>query len=223
MKKLFTLSLRLGKIKKTCAGSHQLFSMTLIAGMGAMLATPSFSNGLVENRPWQFQTTADKANKAAVLDIIERKKGGFYDGFNTYNTTNIGSQINCNNSANATGNIADNVQAGPNTEANGDPNISADSAGNSDADTVQSDGLSAGESNNSGSQENSGKTDSTVDGSDINNSSGDVTNGNTNQDLNNDQDNMGAQDAGVDGSTACDLQGTTVHGVVNTSGNGALN
>lgn len=40
----------------------------------AVMTSPTFANGLLENRPWQFQTTTDKANKSAVLDLIERKK-----------------------------------------------------------------------------------------------------------------------------------------------------
>ena len=150
--------------------------VTFFGGVALLFATPTLSNGLLENRPWQFQTSADKANKSVVLDLIERKKGGYYDGFNTYvtNNTNIGSQVNCNNNANATGNIADNGQAGPNTEANGDPNISADSTGNSDTTAAQADGMGSGTTSQSGSQDNSGPIDASVDNSDIDNSFGEV-------------------------------------------------
>lgn len=203
----------------------------LVSGMVVLLATPTLSNGQFENRSWQFQTTADRANKAVVLDLIERKKGGFYDGFNTFvtNTTNIGSQVNCNNAANATGNIADNGQAGPNTEANGTPNISADSLANSDTTTAPADGfgnggqVGSGTTSQSGSQDNSGTINSSVDSSSIDNSFGDVTNGDTNQALNNNQDNSGNQTAGVDGSTACNFDGATVNGTVALPSSGQLN
>jgi hypothetical protein len=196
-----------------------------VSGIVALLATPTLSNGQFENRSWQFQTTGDRANKAVVLDLIERKKGGFYDGFTTVvtNTTNIGTQVNCNNSANATGNIADNGQGGPNTAANGSPNISADSLGNSDTTTALPDGSGSGTSTQSGSQDNSGSIDSAVDGSNIDSSIDGVTNGDTNQALNNDQDNSGNQTAGVDGSTACNLEGSTVNGTVALPNNGQLN
>lgn len=207
-----------------------IFKTTAVACLSCLIAAPSFANGLLENRPWQFQTSADRANKAVVLDLIERKKGGFYDGFNTniYNETNIGSQINCNNAANATANIADNGQAGPNTEANDAPNISADSTGNSDTTTAQNSGPGnggtggAGDTNQASSQDNSGSIDSGVDNSNIDNSFGDVTNGDTNQALNNDQNNSGNQTAGVDG-TACNFGGAKITGNVAVPSNAPLN
>ncbi|RXV58883.1 hypothetical protein C6W92_16105 [Roseovarius sp. A46] len=228
---------------------HTLFQGTLVCAMGVLLATPGLSNGLFENRPWQFQTSADKANKAFVLDIIERKQGGFYDGFNTYNTTNIGTQVFCNNNANATGNIADNGQAGPNTSNNGAPSISADSTANSDTTNSQSDGFGNGgtlstsnssqdtsqtnvansgeiqpgvTTNQDTSQTNSGAIDSGVDNSTIDNSLGDVTNGDTNQALNNDQVNSGNQTAGIDG-TACNFDRPNMTGSGTSLGSGPLN
>lgn len=204
------------------------FSMIAITAW-AFTAVPvaCFANGLFENGPWRFQTSADRANKAVVLDLIERKKGGFYDSFatNIYNETNIGSQINCNNSANATGNIADNSQAGPRTEASGAPNISSDSTGNTDTSSAggSAGSVSGGETSQTGSQTNSGDIESGVDDSSIDNSFGDVTNGDTDQALNNDQDNSGNQTAGVDSSTACNLDGATITGNVTSSGVGPLN
>jgi hypothetical protein len=228
---------------------HTLFQGTLVCALGVLLATPSSANGLFENRPWQFQTTTDKANKAFVLDIIERKQGGFYDGFNTFNTTNIGTQVFCNNNANATGNIAENGQAGPNTSSNGAPSISADSTANSDTTSSQSDGFGNGgtlstetssqdtsqtnvantgeiqpgvTTNQDTSQTNSGAIESGVDNSTIDNSFGDVTNGDTNQALNNDQNNSGNQTAGIDG-TACNFDRPNMTGSGTSLGSGPLN
>lgn len=91
-------------------------NLALCAVAAALLASGSaLANGFSESRPWQFRTTADRANNAIVLDLIERKKGGFYDGFdsttnitnNINNTENFaGDQVNCNVSANATGNAS---------------------------------------------------------------------------------------------------------------------
>ena len=228
---------------------HTLFRGALVCVTGVFLAAPSFANGLLENRSWQFQTSADKANKAFVLDLIEKKKGGFFDGFNNFNTTNIGTQVFCNNNANTTGNIADNGQAGPSTSSNGAPSISADSTANRETTTAQADGFGNGgtlrtaatsqdtsETNiaNTGeiqpgvntsqdtAQENSGAIESGVDNSTIDNIVGDVTNGDTNQALNNDQNNSGTLTAGVDG-TACNFDRPNMTGSGTSPGNGALN
>ena len=188
-----------------------------------------FANGLGENRSWQFNSSADKANKAFVADMIERKKGGFYDGFDNnfitsnYNTTNIGTQINCTNAANATGNIADNQQAGPSTVSNSNPDVIADSTGNIADNQANSDGASSGASPNiGGSQTNDGNVDSSVSNSNINSGVSGVSNGNTAQTLTNNQDNSGNQTAGVDGSTACAMDNSTITGDV-AAGSGALN
>ena len=65
------------------------FAATLAAAV-LLNAPAALANGWFESRPWQFQTSADRANNALLLDMIERKRGGFYDGFSTtitnYNT-----------------------------------------------------------------------------------------------------------------------------------------
>lgn len=193
-----------------------------VAGVGlAVMTSPALANGLLENRPWQFQTTADKANKSVVLDLIERKQGGYYDGFNTYYETNIGTQVNCSNNASATANVADSSQAGPNTEDDSAPNISADGTANSDTTATDALGNAAGggtvgadSTNVTGSQSNSGAINAGVDNSSIDSGFGNVTNGNTDQDFLNNQNNTGDQTAGVDTSTACNFAGTNVSGSV---------
>ena len=176
------------------------------------------ANGLSESRPWQFQTTGDKANKAAVVDLIERKKGGFYDGFNTY--TYIGSQVNCTNSANATANIAENGQAGPRTEANGQPTIEAVTQANADSTSAGVNGplLTTDDTiSQTGNQSNSGDQATDVTESILDTSLGSVRNGSTQQDIANDQFNSGNQDAAIDTSTACNFAGASVSGTVNAS------
>jgi len=85
----------------------------VIASIG--LCGTALANGQEENRSWQFRTTGDRLNNAYVLDIIQRKKNGYYDNLDTTNnyTTNFaGDQINCTVQASATGNLATNSQDG---------------------------------------------------------------------------------------------------------------
>jgi hypothetical protein len=215
-------------------GRQNLMKLITSTGVAvAVMTSPTFANGLLEGRSWQFQTTTDKANKVAVLDIIERRNGGFYDGFGTVQNvdarTYIGAQFNCSNSAQSTGNLADNGQAGPSTSDNSAPNISSDSTGNSDTTSADAAGNAAGTgtvgadlASVTGSQDNSGSIDSGVDGSSIGGFGG-VSNGSTNQDLLNNQDNSGEQTAGVDGSTACNTTTGNISDGSIVNGTGTLN
>jgi hypothetical protein len=175
------------------------------------------ANGFGENSPWQFETPLETSANLAVLDMIERKKGGFYDGFKTvvYSTTvtNIGSQINCSNGASALGNSASNSQTGNAITTNLDGPISATALGNSASTQTGQDG---GTSSNT--QTNSGTQGSSVDGSTVDLTNGSSTNGGTLNDILNNQDNSGDQIAGVNSSTACDMTGNTVTGE-STGGN----
>jgi len=175
------------------------------------------ANGLGEDVSWQFRTSAERANLAVVTDLIEKKKGGFYDGFNTTNhiTTNIGAQVNCNTVADATGNLANSDLGGsaPNQNASGD--IVSDSVGN---EVVEGGEGQAGTAAND--QVNSGTVGSTVTDSGVNSSNGSVSTGDTDNVLNNDQDNSGDQLASVNGSTTCDLSNSTLQGNVLTTTSG---
>lgn len=85
-----------------------------VLGLLCMLTVPTVQAQVwaVEGLPWQFQTATDKNSKAVTLDIIERKKGGYYDSFKTtYNVTNntwIERQYNCDQTSAATGSTANN-------------------------------------------------------------------------------------------------------------------
>ena len=190
----------------------------------AMPAKPILANRLGENSAWQFDTTADKANKAAVLDMMERKKGGYYDGFTTvYNsTTNIGTQINCSNSASATGNVAQNGQTGNSTSATSGTTVNSDATGN-DSTEASGDGDGA----NSTDQTNSGSVDSDVLNSPSNSDTSVSDLSGSDQDLTNDQDNSGDQTATVADSTACTMSGANLTGDVTFNdqsvASGALN
>ncbi|SMO53053.1 hypothetical protein SAMN06265173_10534 [Thalassovita litoralis] len=199
-------------------------SLMLAAVLVGASALSVQANGLGEDRSWQFDTSADKANKAAVLDLIERKKGGYFDSFDTTVNYYIGTQINCSNTASATGNIADNAQTGNAPDVSADGTLTADSTGNISDSTSTTDGL--GDSGSvDGSQTNTGDVDSSVwgsrvDGSNVLNLDG------SNQHLDNIQDNSGDQIATVDNSTACDMGGSTLTGNVTvdpTGTSGALN
>jgi hypothetical protein len=184
------------------------------------LTQSALANGWYESRPWQFDTTADKANKAAVLDMIERKKGGYYDGFSTTinnnSTTNVGTQINCNNLASAIGNEATNGQS-----ANS-PSVSNDSDTNSSANgNVADNGAGHGGGDIGNDQGNSGDVSSGITGS-TSSSSGPINGGPSDQALNNTQDNSGNQTATLTDSTACDMTGT-IRGNVKSNVSGPLN
>lgn len=179
----------------------------------AVCALPTLgrANGLGESRPWQFQTSADRANKASVLDLIERKRGGYYDGFATVvystSTTNIGSQINCNTVADTNANIADNSQGGNTTSLNPDGSLESVSSGNSSgyAGTEES-----GTATNN--QENTGAVAATVDGSVVSSATGDVTAGSTANDMLNSQENSGDLSASVSDAITCDMSGANLEG-----------
>jgi len=184
------------------------------------------ANGWYESRSWQFDTSADKANKAAVLDMIERKKGGYYDGFSTtvnnYNNTNIGTQINCNNVAEATGNEAGNSQVANSPDVNNSSGIDSNASGNEANNEVGGPGKGSGSSGAGNDQTNTGNVDSNVSDSNSSSSSGPINSGTSRQRLHNHQDNSGNQYASVDG-TACDMTGSTVKGDVASKINGPLN
>lgn len=173
-------------------------------------ASYSYANGFGESSPWQFATSADQSVNLATTDLMERKKGGFYDGFSTvvYSTTvtNIGSQVNCSNVASAVGNEAANSQAGNAISNALDGVVGADAVAN----TSSTDQVGGG--SNTGTQTNDGTLNSSVTGSDVTLSAGAASNGNNANDILNTQDNSGNQTAGVDSSTACDMTGSTITG-----------
>jgi hypothetical protein len=187
------------------------------------LATvPSFANGVGENAAWQFQTSQDRVNKGAVLDLVERKKGGYYDSFKTtnYNTSNtyIDKQFNCALNASSSGNGGTNSM-GASTSSPSVTNSGTTSA-STDANTA-SNGLwqaafpavlTAGNPPGQGAggslgnnQNNTGSLSSGVSGSSTNAATGAISAGGgySTQALNSSQNNTGAQTATVSGSTAC--------------------
>lgn len=159
-------------------------------------STPILANGYGETLPWQFRTSADKANLAAVQALIEQKKAGMFRSpvYNTTNTTHIDRQINCNVSATAYGNWASNGQTANSPSTTGASSVATGNSSSSDV----SQGQGAGAINTSDNQTNSGTISAGVQGGTS------VSNGGpSDQALNNSQTNSGTQSADVSNSTAC--------------------
>jgi len=202
----------------------------LAVGIAASLYVgPAQANGWLESRPWQFDTSADKANKAAVTDLIERKKGGYYDSwktkvYNTNNTTNntvIESQVNCSVTSTAVGNTGSNgmdasasspnISNSANTSSSTNANTASNGINATSPSGIVIDNNQADPSNNiSNSQSNSGSLGSSVNDSATGAASGPVSanGGTTNQVLNSAQTNTGNQAASIADSTACKLVST---------------
>ncbi len=189
----------------------------------ALLPAPVLANGYGESGSWQFETPQQQSTNAGIVDLIERKKGGYYDSFGpaqTYNNTNIGTQWNCTVSSAAAGNTGNNtptaLTSSPTVSSN--PNLGASTTGNSNSSSLGgAPGVAYalnsmtnplnGVSNN---QSNSGSTlGSTVSGSSNSTSLGPVSTGGgtTNQALNSNQGNSAPQTSTITGSTACSSSG----------------
>lgn len=181
-----------------------------VTGVLGMHVQAASANGYGENQSWQFRTSADKANNAAIEDMILRKKGGYYGAFsttyNTYNTTNIGTQTNCNLTATAAGNSGTNSMTGSASSpvVSNSGSTSSSATGNSNANTSTG-STGRGQPGIDTSQANDGSVGSGVYGSSTNVGSGAINAaGGTNyQSLNSEQGNSGNQTASVSGSSAC--------------------
>lgn len=149
----------------------------------------AFANNVGENAAWQFQTSTDKVNQAAIQDMIHKQKSGYYAA-PVYNTT-IGRQYNCNVSATSTGNDGNNS-----TVANS-PSTAGSTSNASGNDSRTAVGTLGGATVGT-SQANSGAVASGI----VGGTSSQVQ-GAANQALNSTQGNAGAQTASVGGSSAC--------------------
>lgn len=84
---------------------------------------------------FQFRNANDRAARSGVVDLMERKKAGFYEApiYNISNTTNIaGDQIVCDITATSIGNTGSNLtegQSGAPSVKNA-PDVSSDAVGN---------------------------------------------------------------------------------------------
>lgn len=152
-------------------------------------ASPASANNYGESRAWQFRTSADRVNIAAILDMIERRKAGYYSA-PVYNTT-IERQYNCGITSTATGNSDAQTALANSPSVTG---ATASANGNvSDTDLGGRSGASS-----STAQHNSGSVSAGITGS-----TSATSYGIAHQALNSTQSNSGYQSASVDASTAC--------------------
>jgi len=164
--------------------------MVASAAVLASLSLPAMANNVGENYAWQFRTSTDKVNQAAILDMLEKKKSGYYAPPNY--TTNIDRQYNCSVAATATGNEGTNTNLANSSAATG---ASSQATGNNNLSEI--DGW-RGDSVADSQQSNTGSVGSSLEGSTSSHASG-----SPNQALNSSQTNSGDQSASIDGSTAC--------------------
>ena len=123
-----------------------LASLTLIS-----MPCQAFANDVAENGAWQFQSTADQVNKAAMQDMVQRKRSGYYA--TPIYTTTIQHQYNCNVGASAQGNQGTNSTIANSPSTSG---ASANATGNGNSSSVDGYSSTTGSSAISGSQSNSG-------------------------------------------------------------------
>ena len=122
-------------------------------------SSPLLANNVGENGAWQFDTTADKVNKAYLEDLRQKKQNGTYAApvYNTY----IDRQYNCSVAASAVGNSSSSsaVANSPSTSGH-----SSTSTGNANSTSTAS-GYGSGDSSNSADQSNTGSVNADTSGS----------------------------------------------------------
>jgi len=162
------------------------FSCSLLL---ALLASPVSANNVGENVAWQFQTSADKVNQAAIQDMIQKRRSGYYAA--PIYTTNIERQYNCNVSATAQGNQGTNNMIANSPTTSGS---TASATGNDNHTHVDGPGTGTAGTD----QDNSGSVRSSIDGG-----TSTSVRGSADQALNSEQTNSGDQYASVEGASAC--------------------
>lgn len=168
----------------------RLCHATAAALFVAVASIPASAQDIGENRAWQFETPQDVAARAAVADLIARRRAGIYAA-PVYNTT-IARQYNCSIAASAVGN------SGAQSAVANSPTVTgASSAATGNVGTAEVAGEGA-PSDVALGQHNGGPIASTAIGS-----TGATANGTAWQALNSSQSNSGDQRASVQGSTAC--------------------
>lgn len=163
----------------------------MATAMICIASHPAVANGVGENIAWQFETTADKVNRAYLEDLRQKRRNGYYAApvYNTY----IDRQYNCSVSATATGN-----QSSSNAVGNSPSTAGHSAIGTGNNSEVRSGLAGRGSGLLDSTQTNSGNVAAHAHGS-IHTS----VRGDTYQALNTEQQNSGDQTANVTGSTAC--------------------
>lgn len=171
--------------------SNRLRMLLLVSGLS--VAFPVQANGVGENASWQFMSSTDKANRAFIEEMRQRKKSGAYAP-PVYNTV-IDRQFNCNVTATSKGNegVSSAVAASPSTSGN-----STQAKANESQNGFDLFGF-PNQLDASGTQSNAGSV--------LASSTGGVqtklAGNNSEQVINSSQTNTAAQSASVDASTAC--------------------
>lgn len=203
------------RVASSCHACQRLVALTL--GTAAWLAMSSaMANGYGESGSWGFQTQQDKVNKAYVLDMIEKKKNGYYNAIkSTYNyNTYIDKQVNCSLSSVTNGTSGSNgLQASTSSPVlNNTGTTSASGAANSASNGLSQASLTGVFNTNatppgsvSNGQSSSGALNSSVSGSSNSASTGQVAanGGATDQILNSQQSNSGILTSSISASSAC--------------------
>ncbi|GAA0308526.1 hypothetical protein GCM10009087_18180 [Sphingomonas oligophenolica] len=171
-------------------GRPWLIVLLAFAVPGTLAPIPAQANNYGESLAWQFRTSTDRVNQAALLDLIAKKRGGYYAA--PIYTTNIARQYVCSITASATGNSNGQSAVANSPAVTG---ATATASGNDSATTIDS-GRAATAADTV--QRNSGAVSAGVNGSTMT-----AVRGVAWQALNSSQSNSGNQSASVLGSSAC--------------------
>ena len=168
---------------------RRLLATALVVTTSLALPHVASANNYGESVGWQFRTSGDKVNQAALLDLIQKQRGGYYSA-PVYNTT-IARQYNCSIAPVATGNqdyqsatANSPTVTGATSQASGNANAATATDGHGAALDTQQSNMGAVSSGVAGS------TDTSVHGT-------------ASQALNATQSNSGTQSASVSSSSAC--------------------
>lgn len=197
--------------------SKQFFLLGLAALVGLFAtATQVLANGYGESGSWNFQTQQDRVNKGYVLDMIEKKKNGYYNAIkSTYNyNTYIDKQVNCTLTATTTGTSGSSgLEATTSSPVlNSTGTTSASGAANSASNGLSQSSLTGVFNTNatppgsiSSGQSSSGALNSSISGASNSTSTGQVAanGGVTDQVLNSQQSNTGVLTSSISSSSAC--------------------
>lgn len=169
--------------------AHYMLRVVVGIALAAAGGTAS-ANGVGENVGWQFQTSADKVNRAYLEEMRQRRKAGPANyNYNTY----IDRQFNCNVNASSLGNQGTNT-----TLASATSNPTVAGSGSANDSLTDLGGDATGTANATVGQESSGEITTNVEGTVTTNPSNQST-----QALNSDQSNSGTQSASVSSSSGC--------------------
>lgn len=176
----------------------KVFGLTIAVSLSATSGA-ALANGVGENTSWQFQTTAELANRAYLEDLRRKQQSGFYNAPIYYieNQNNF----NCSNAANASGNGGTNTATANTPSSSGASGSAIGSQSTSSVSSLQTPYSTV--LNNA--QENWGFVGSGVTGDSFASALGNLTG----QALNNYQNNRGIQDASINGSSACAFASVT--------------